>query len=75
MHILRMTRIVQQGHPFSFLFKFDLNNHIPVRVILPTNQIASANSSSLIGRYLKERLDVDWSTVMKVVALFSDVHV
>ena len=25
--------------------------------------IAFANSSSLIGRYLEERLDVDWSTV------------
>ena len=45
--------MIQQGHIFSFLPTFVLNNH--KSEILPTNQIASANCSSLIGRYLKER--------------------
>ena len=40
-----------------------------------TNQTASANFSSLIGRCLEERVDVCWLTVMKcVLSSFQEVN-
>ena len=63
--------MIQQCRPFSFVSKLVYDNHS--LDISPSNQIATANSSSLIGRYLEERLDVYWSTVMYfiVVSLFA----
>ena len=60
-HWLGMKQKIQQGRPFSFVSKFVHINH---RLeISSTNQIASANSCSLIGRYCTEWRDVYWSTV------------
>ena len=60
--------MIQQGRLFSSVSKFVLNNLR--REILLTNQIVSANSTSLIGRYLENQLDVYWTTVSKCVVLF-----
>ena len=58
MHRLRIRQVIQQGCPYSFVYKFVLHNHIPE--ISPTNQIAYVISS----RYLEDWLDVDWSTLV-----------
>ena len=55
-HTLRIQQLIQQGRPSSFVSKFVLN--ILNREMWPINQIASANNSSLIDRYLEEWLDV-----------------
>ena len=46
--------------------KFVVNN--PNGYISPTNQIASATISSLIGRQTEEQLDSFWSTITTFMA-------
>ena len=55
--------MIQQGRPFSFVFKFVMIEYNCSLELSPTNQIVYANVSLLICRYLKARLDVYWSTV------------
>ena len=58
---------IHQGRPFSSVSKFVNSYHR--REIWPTCQIVATNSSSLIERYLEERLDVHWSTVKKCAVI------
>ena len=62
LHSLKIRRIIQQGRPFPFVTKF-VRFLFVLCEVLPTNQIAAINSSSLIGRYLEEQLDVNLTTV------------
>ena len=64
--------MIQQGRPFSFVSKFVL--FIYRREIRITRWLAFVISSSLIGRYPKERLNEDWSTEERilVVSLFPE---
>ena len=67
--------MIQQGRPFSFVSKFVLKN-CTRKNNSPNNQIGSASSSHLIGRYLGEGLDVCMGlTVTKVFSLFQRVEV
>ena len=61
-HRLNIKKTIQYGRPFSYLYQFVHNNH---RREMPPNQISFSNAGSLLGRYLAERLDVDWSTRSK----------
>ena len=61
-----IIQTIQQGRPCSFVSNFVHINHRLEPS--PTNQKALIDISSLIGRYLQEQLDDDWSTVTYLVA-------
>ena len=53
---VRIRLMIKKGRPVLLVSKFVLENHR--REISTTNQVYSANSFSLIGRYPEERLYV-----------------
>ena len=55
------TEMTQQGRSFSFVPKF-VHDRLELS---PENQIATADDSVLIGRYLEALLYVYWSIVIQ----------